>query len=100
MSRTSVVLWVSGILLVLIGIYLFTVIRSAIMIISYALSPPDLQPYEPAGQQEFIEQNCTAEQSEWFHHVSKGTATLPIPYRWLVALEQPASSPWLIFLVI
>jgi hypothetical protein len=36
--------------------------------------------------------------SEWFHHASQGTATIPIPYSWLIALEEPKSSPWWVFL--
>ncbi|MFC6670238.1 hypothetical protein [Marinobacterium aestuariivivens] len=28
-------------------------------------------------------------QRDWFHHVSQGTATLPIPFEWFMALEQP-----------
>ena len=32
--------------------------------------------------------------SEKFHFVTQGTSTLPIPYDWLLALEEPMNSPW------
>ena len=41
----------------------------------------------------WLPQNWTAEQRRWFHHVSQGTATLPVPYEWFMALEQPALAP-------
>lgn len=30
----------------------------------------------------------------WFHNASQGTATLPLPYKWFMALEQPE---WVLF---
>jgi len=37
----------------------------------------------------WLNQNWSADERHWFHHASQGTATLPVPYSWFVALEQP-----------
>jgi hypothetical protein len=37
----------------------------------------------------WLEQNWSLEDRHWFHHVSQGTATFPVPYAWFMALEQP-----------
>jgi hypothetical protein len=42
----------------------------------------------------WLEQNWTPAQRQWFHHVSQGTATLPVPYGWFMALEQPVLRPF------
>lgn len=100
MSKTSVISWLFGLLVIFVCIYLLIMVKSAIATISYALSPPELPAYTAAEKQadyQELKQNWSIEQSEWFHHVSQGTATLPIPYNWLTALEQPAKSPWLMF---
>ncbi len=39
-----------------------------------------------------LDQNWSAESADWFHHASQGTATLPVPYDWFRALEQPTLS--------
>ena len=39
-----------------------------------------------------LPQNWTPAQAEWFHHVSQGTATLPVPFEWFMALEEPSIS--------
>jgi hypothetical protein len=44
------------------------------------------------GTAVWLDQNWTAEQRQWFHHASQGTATFGIPYEWFVALEQPRLS--------
>jgi len=97
MSRLSALSWLLGLFLTIGGLYLMVMVKSKIATISYALSPPELPPYKPAKQREdpqLLKQNWSPEQSQWFHYASQGTATLPIPYKWLIALEQPASSPW------
>jgi hypothetical protein len=50
-----------------------------------AESPPP-----PVG--EWLEQNWTPEVRQAYHHESQGTATLPIPAPWFLALEQPDGS--------
>jgi hypothetical protein len=35
-----------------------------------------------------------SEDTSKYHHMSQGTATLPIPYTWFVHLEEPDSSLW------
>ncbi len=49
----------------------------------------ELPPDRPVQSIQWLEQGWTEEQRQWFHHASQGTATLPIPYEWLLALEQP-----------
>ncbi|MGY4319201.1 di-heme-cytochrome C peroxidase [Bradyrhizobium sp. JR3.5] len=40
----------------------------------------------------WLPQNWTSRQRYWFHHTSQGTATIPVPYRWFLALERPELS--------
>ena len=90
--------WSWGSLFILLFcVYVIFRIISAINSIDYALSPAQLPKY---NQMETIQANPTGwphTDAEWFHHASQGTATIPIPYSWLIALEEPKSSPWLIF---
>ena len=51
--------------------------------------PPDLPEYTLPEQGRWLDQNWSAENRFWFHHTSQGTSTLPLPYNWFVALEQP-----------
>lgn len=37
----------------------------------------------------WLEQNWSDADRFWFHHATQGTSTLPVPYEWFVALEQP-----------
>jgi mono/diheme cytochrome c family protein len=39
-----------------------------------------------------LDQGWTEDQRHWFGHTSQGTATLPVPYPWFVALELPLLS--------
>jgi mono/diheme cytochrome c family protein len=52
--------------------------------------PPAAEP--PPAKEVWLEQGWSAEQRQWFHHASQGTATLPVTYDWFVALEQPTIS--------
>jgi hypothetical protein len=53
------------------------------------LLPPPL-PHMPAVKSaRWLDQNWSTEDRHWFHHVSQGTKTFPVPYAWFVALEQP-----------
>ena len=85
------------VLLVLIGIYVTFRIIAAINSIEYALSPPELPEYQQLETQYVNPAGWPKEGSNWFHHASQGTATIPVPYQWLVALEEPRSNPWWIF---
>ncbi|WP_244481642.1 hypothetical protein [Bradyrhizobium pachyrhizi] len=40
----------------------------------------------------WLPQNWSSRQRYWFHHTSQGTATIPVPYRWFLALERPELS--------
>ena len=69
-----------------------------------ALTPPklpELQVVDSQGQwleQVWIGQNWggtqnqPSEDTRKYHHISQGTATLPIPYDWFIHLEQPDPS--------
>jgi hypothetical protein len=56
--------------------------------LAQALPPPLPAPRESTAAY-WLEQNWSLEDRHWFHHVSQGTATFPVPYTWFVALEQP-----------
>jgi hypothetical protein len=63
--------------------------------LSFAFSlagPAGTQP-APGPQVRWLDQGWTADQRERFHHQSQGTATLPIPAPWFLALQQPDLSP-------
>jgi hypothetical protein len=51
--------------------------------------PPPLPNLQQTKAAYWLEQNWSLEDRHWFHHVSQGTATFPVPYAWFVALEQP-----------
>jgi mono/diheme cytochrome c family protein len=52
------------------------------------------QPGPPANPQfVWLEQGWRPEVRAAYHHQSQGTATLPIPYSWFLALQQPSLSP-------
>jgi hypothetical protein len=50
---------------------------------------PSLPQRVVAREAYWLEQNWSLEDRHWFHHVSQGTATFPVPYSWFMALEQP-----------
>lgn len=54
-----------------------------------APNPPALQ---TANKTIWLQQNWNEEQREWFYFTSQGTATLPLPYEWFIALERPELS--------
>jgi len=53
------------------------------------LLPPALPNLPPVKAARWLDQNWSTEDRHWFHHVSQGTKTFPVPYAWFVALEQP-----------
>jgi len=53
------------------------------------LIPPPLPPRKVTESAYWLDQNWRTEDRHWFHHVSQGTATFPVPYTWFMALEQP-----------
>ncbi len=90
----------SVLLLIIVGLFIFFQVRSAIQSIEYALTPPELPQYQDISMDDTQFLNPTGwpnESSDWFHNASQGTATIPVPYQWLVALEEPKNSPWHIF---
>jgi hypothetical protein len=77
------------------ALYLVVVVATTIDQAAVALTPHELPEIEQVKQREFLGQGWSVDDSTWFHHASQGTMTLPIPYRWFMALEQPRSSAWL-----
>ena len=53
------------------------------------LLPPPLPDMPAITSARWLDQNWSTEDRHWFHHVSQGTKTFPVPYAWFVALEQP-----------
>lgn len=53
------------------------------------LLPPPLPDVPAIKRARWLDQNWSREDRHWFHHVSQGTKTFPVPYAWFVALEQP-----------
>lgn len=51
--------------------------------------PPPLPDMPAVKMSRWLDQNWSTEDRHWFHHVSQGTKTFPVPYAWFVALEQP-----------
>ena len=74
-----------------------TAIRTAAICVStlWMLASCTQLPEAPvATKAVWLEQNWTAAQRQWFHHVSQGTATLPVPYDWFMAFEQAELRPF------
>jgi mono/diheme cytochrome c family protein len=59
-----------------------------------ALTPPTLPDFAPPEQAVWLNQNWTNEARHWFHHAPQGTSTIPVPYAWFMALEQPKLFYW------
>jgi hypothetical protein len=51
--------------------------------------PPPLPDMPVVKTARWLDQNLSAEDRQWFHHVSQGTKTFPVPYAWFLALERP-----------
>ena len=54
---------------------------------------PEIPMNPPVKEVRWLEQGWSSDERFWFHHVSQGTSTLPVPYSWFLALEQPELSP-------
>lgn len=52
--------------------------------------PPTLPDRPPVEEVVWLDQNWSDEARFWFHHATQGTSTLPLPYDWFIALEQPS----------
>jgi mono/diheme cytochrome c family protein len=55
-------------------------------------SPPQIPVYAASSRSLWLDQGWAPDERDWFHHVSQGTVTLPIPYAWFIALERPVPS--------
>ncbi len=70
-------------------------LASALLVICAAATvscASKLPPNTPVDEVMWLDQNWSEEQRRWFHHTSQGSATIPVPYDWFVALEQPRFS--------
>ena len=85
--------WIT--LVILLAATLFFALRSTTArVLIENLTPPALPAAAPAQKRVALAQNWDAATSEKFHFISQGTGTLPVPYDWLLALEQPEASPF------
>ena len=50
---------------------------------------PTLPENPPITEARWLDQNWNDHERFWFHHATQGTSTLPVPYDWFMALEQP-----------
>lgn len=82
----------------LVTLYCFFSIRGIIQELAYAMTPPVLPEYKEYKVEQLNPTGWGKHNQQWFNHASQGTATLPIPYEWILALEEPKSNPWFIFL--
>ncbi|AOT11114.1 c-type cytochrome [Pseudoalteromonas luteoviolacea] len=91
--------WILSALIILAIILVSLRTIAALNELKYALTPPKLPEYKQLDTH-FINQNgwpSTKDYNhQWPYHASQGTATLPIPYEWLIALEAPKNTPWFI----
>ena len=53
------------------------------------LIPPDLPEPQKTDSALWLGQNWTNDARYWFHHTPQGTQTIPVPYAYFIALEQP-----------
>ena len=82
--------WIVSILIVLVLAAILT--SGQVGAIVQALTPPKLPELPQIDEQVWLDQNWDEQTRSKFHHISQGTHTLPIPYRWFVSLEQPSSN--------
>lgn len=85
--------WIGIATLAVLAVVIFLNSTSTKAIIE-KLTPPDLPRVERPANRVALAQNWTPQVAGKFHHISQGTSTLPVPYEWLIALEQAESSPW------
>ncbi len=86
----------SLVILAIVAYVLITLLRTYYFFlkIELALSPPDLPQLTRVENEEFINKTgADGQTSDWFHFASQGTATVPIPYEWFLALEAPQAGP-------
>ena len=90
--------WSLGsIILLLIAIaylvYVLVKVSSYIDKVRLALTPPRLPAMEWTEAENLNPTGWPEKNADWFHFASQGTATLPIPYDWFIALEAPKAHP-------
>ncbi len=58
---------------------------------SWAIAPK-VPTYPASSKAVWLDQGWSDAERGWYHHAAQGTDTLPIPFAWFVALEQPVPS--------
>ena len=53
---------------------------------------PKVPAYTPPARTVWLDQGWGQTERDWYHHVSQGTDTIPIPYDWFMAMERPEPS--------
>ncbi len=64
----------------------------ALMVGVLAACAPNPPPLQLTDKTIWLQQNWNEEQRQWFYFTSQGTATLPLPYEWFIALDRPEIS--------
>lgn len=64
---------------------IFTFVSTIVFIAGCAILPQN----ETVSEIIWLEQGWSTEDRQAFHHTSQGTMTIPVPYEWFAALEQP-----------
>ncbi len=91
----SKLLWLIVLIAVVAVVYVVIKIQNTIAEIKHELTPPVLPTYTQMPI-EYVNPHGwgKGKDTQWIYHESQGTATLPIPYQWLLALEEPRPTPW------
>ncbi len=60
-----------------------------VCIITFLFGCSQLPTVPPSSHVVWLDQGWSLEDRQKFHHMSQGTMTIPVPYEWFAALEQP-----------
>ena len=74
------------VLLVALGIWALFLFKPSLKTL---LFPPDIPESADVSRVVWLDQNWSEHDRYWFHHVTQGTSTIPMPYDWFVSLEAP-----------
>ena len=67
-------------------------LAALVAVVALAGCAPSLPENPPITKARWLDQNWSDDERFWSHHATQGTSTLPVPYDWFVALEQPELS--------
>ena len=94
---------ISSVITLIVVFYIIKILINIFTLVSQiqlALTPPKLPVVSTATAppENLNPEGWAKEKADWFRFAPQGAATLPIPYDWFLALEEPKSHPiWAIF---